>query len=56
MTEEATNPILDPTWMAVKKGDKAVAGEYPKKLGHVVLSGKELDRTDRLTGLGSNGV
>ena len=48
MTEKEANRILDSTWLAVKKGDKKVAGEYLRKLGFEVLMGEELDRTDRL--------
>jgi len=48
MAEEGTDPILDATWMAVKKGDKKVAGDYLRKLGYDLLMGEELGRTDRM--------
>jgi hypothetical protein len=48
MTDEATVSILDSTWMAVKKGDKDVAGKYLKRLGYELFMGEVLDRTDRL--------
>ena len=48
MDEKEPNSILDYTWLAIVKGDKAVAEGHLKKLGYRLFIGDELDRSDRL--------